>query len=114
MEFEDLQRLDMLGFDERTETWFVRSRESHRLMLTRRSLARLVQMYNSIHSGNTLALMERRELERMDESRRRQSAELRELRLQLDRAGRRRPLALLGRMCRGWIRRRPSGVRLHQ
>lgn len=114
MEFEDLQRLDMLGFDERTETWFVRPRDSHRLMLTRRSLARLIQMYNSIHSGNTLALMERRELERMDESRRRQAAELRDLRLRVDREGRRRPLALLGRIRRAWAGRRLRGLNLHQ
>ncbi len=114
MEFEDLQRLDMLGFDEQSETWFVRSRESHRLMLTRRSLARLVQMYNSIHSGNTLALMERRELERMDDSRRRQAAELRDLRLRVDRWSGRGPLAILGRIRTAWAWSRPAGRNLHQ
>jgi len=114
MEFEDLKRLDMLGFDERTETWFVRSRESHRLMLTRRSLARLVQMYNSIHSGNTLALMERRDLERMEESRRRQCADLRDLRLQLDRAKRRRPMALLARIRGAWSGLKSRDTALHQ
>lgn len=85
MDFEETRQLAHLGFDERTETFFVRPRPAQRLTLTRQSLARLVEMYNSIHQGLPLALMEEREVLRLEEIRRRQSAMLRELQQELER-----------------------------
>jgi hypothetical protein len=84
MDFEETHRLGAPGYDERTETWYVQQPESSRLMLTRQSLARLVQMYNSIHKGNTLVLLEQRELRRLEESRRRHSQALRDFYVSLD------------------------------
>jgi hypothetical protein len=91
MESEGANRLGVLSFDERTETWYVQPPESQRLMLTRQSLARLVQMYNSIHRGRALVLLERSELQRLEEARRRHSETIRDLHLALDRR-RRNPL----------------------
>jgi len=67
MDFDPTHRLAALGFDEKTETWYVQPPESHRLILTRQSLARLVQLYNSIHKGNPLVLAESRNLHRLEE-----------------------------------------------
>ena len=65
MEHEDTRRPGLIGYDERTETWFVRSADSQKLMLTRQSLARLVEMYNSVHTGRPIVLVEERELRRL-------------------------------------------------
>jgi len=70
VDFEETQRLGILAFDEKTETWFLRARESQRLMLTRQSLTRLVQMYNSIHRGSPLVLLAQTELRTLEEARR--------------------------------------------
>jgi hypothetical protein len=99
MDFEETHRLGMIGYDEKTETWYVQSTDSHRLMLTRHSLARLVQMYNSIHKGSALVLLEQRELRRLEETRRRHSEALRDLYLFLERRNRRGPLSRI----RAWI-----------
>jgi hypothetical protein len=71
MEHEDTRRPALIGYDERTETWFVRSEESQRLMLTRQSLAHLVEMYNSVHTGRPIVLVEERDLRRLREAGRR-------------------------------------------
>ncbi len=68
MEHEETRRPGLMGYDERTETWFVRSSESQRLMLTRHSLAHLVAMYNSVHTGRPIALVEERELRQLREA----------------------------------------------
>jgi hypothetical protein len=65
MEHEDGGRPGLIGYDERTETWFVRSADSQKLMLTRQSLARLVEMYNSVHTGRPIVLVEEREIRRL-------------------------------------------------
>jgi hypothetical protein len=85
MEHEDPPRLDLLAYDEKSETWYVQTCSSQRLMLTRKSLARLVQMYNSIHKGNPLVLLDQREVRRFEEVRRRHSEALRDLSLLLER-----------------------------
>jgi len=100
MEFEETHRLGMLGYDEKTETWFVQPRESHRLVLSRQSLAQLVQLYNSIHKTNGLALVNQKDLRAMEESRRRHSQTVRDLYLCLDRRQRRNPLNLARRCLR--------------
>jgi len=104
MDFEDTLRPGTLGYDERTETWFVRSRDAQRLMLTRRSLARLVEMYNSVHTGRPLSLVERKELESLEVAQLRQAEFLRQLRL--ERARQARPLAVLRRFFARLARRR--------
>jgi hypothetical protein len=65
MEHKDSGRSGLIGYDERTETWFVRSADSQKVMLTRQSLARLVEMYNSVHTGRLIVLLEERELRRL-------------------------------------------------
>lgn len=95
MDFEETRRLDFVGYDEKTETWYIQSRDSRPLLLTRQSLVRLVQLYNSIHKGSSLVLMEQRELRRMEEARQRHSEILRDLYLFMDRKERRRPHRLL-------------------
>jgi hypothetical protein len=65
MEYEETRRPGLIGYDERTETWYVRSADSQRLMLTRQSLTHLVEMYNSVYSGRPMALVEERELRRL-------------------------------------------------
>ena len=102
MEFEETHRLGTLGYDEKSETWYVQSRESHRVMLTRHSLARLVHLYNSIHKGNALVLLGQRELRHLEETRQRHSETLRDLYLALERKRRRTPLAILRRVLRAW------------
>jgi hypothetical protein len=71
MEYEDTRRPGLMGYDERTETWFIRSAESQRLMLTRQSLAHLIEMYNSVHTGRPLVLAEEREIHRLQVAHRR-------------------------------------------
>ena len=104
MDFEETHRLGTLGYDERTETWYVQPPETHRLALTRRSLARLVQMYNSIHRGKTLALIEHGEFRRLEETKRLHSQALRDLYEAIDR---RRP----GRWAWLWDLFRPQRTR---
>lgn len=65
MEHEDTRRPGLIGYDERTETWFVRAADTQKLMLTRQSLAHLVEMYNSVHTGRPIVLVEERELRRL-------------------------------------------------
>lgn len=79
MDIDEPRRLAQLGFDEKTETFFVQPQPEQRLTLTRPSLARLVEMYNSIHQGLPLVLIEERELARIEEIRQWQAAMLREL-----------------------------------
>jgi hypothetical protein len=107
MDSEDTRRLELLGYDEKSETWYIQARESGRLILSRQSLSRLVQMYNSIHKGSPLVLLEQRELRRMEETRQRHSEILRDLHLFLDRRERRRPLRLLRRIFSRLFGRRP-------
>ena len=57
-----------LGYDERSETWYVDPPDSHRLALTRSSLARFIQLYNSIHQGEPLVLLTLREMRRLEEA----------------------------------------------
>ncbi len=102
MDNEETYRSGTVGYDEKSETWYVHSSEAHRVMLTRRSLARLVQLYNSIHKGNALVLLEQRELRRIEETRQRHSEALRDLHLFVDRR-RRGPLGLLRRLLSGWL-----------
>lgn len=104
MDFEETRRLDLIGYDEKTETWYLQSRDSRPLQLTRPSLQRLVQLYNSIHKGNTLVLLEQREVRRLEETRQRHSAVLRDLYLFLDRKERRRPLRLVQRFIGATLR----------
>ena len=65
MESDELRHLDQLGFDEKTETWFVDTSETSRLALTRSTLEALVQLYNRIHRGNPLHVADQKTLHRM-------------------------------------------------
>lgn len=104
MDFEETRRLELLGYDERTETWYLQTRDARPLQLTRHSLQRLVQLYNSVHKGGALELIEKRELRRLEESRQRHSETLRDLYLFLDRQERRRPWRMLQRSFRALLR----------
>ena len=83
MENDELHRLDLIGFDERTETWFVDLRENSQLELSRSSLEGLVRLYNSIHRGNPLHLNDHRTLHQIEESNRRLTDTVRDLRRQV-------------------------------
>jgi hypothetical protein len=71
MEHEDTRRPGLMGYDEKSETWYLRSAETQRLMLTRQSLAHLVEMYNTVHTGRPMVLIEERDLRHLRELRRR-------------------------------------------
>jgi hypothetical protein len=73
VDFEETLRRSMVGYDEKTETWYLRARESQRLMLTRQSLNHLVTMYNGIHQGRPLVLLSRSDFDRLEEARREQA-----------------------------------------
>jgi hypothetical protein len=94
MEHEDTRRHGLIGYDERTETWFVRSPESQRLMLTRLSLTHLVEMYNSVHTGRRILLVEERELRQLQEA----ALQAEEARAIISEVLDRRPTGLLARM----------------
>jgi len=64
------QELYSIGYDERQEGWFVAIAGEPRLPLDRDTLAQLVSLYNEIHRGNALALLERRALLELGQERR--------------------------------------------
>jgi len=98
MDSGDTRRQELLGYDEKTETWYIQAREPGRLVLSQQSLNRLVHLYNSIHKGNPLVLLEQREVRRLEEHRHRSSVVLRDLNLLLDRRENRRPKSRLRRI----------------
>ncbi|MFH1145013.1 MAG: hypothetical protein V1774_10760 [Candidatus Eisenbacteria bacterium] len=55
--------------DERTETWHVRVDARGNIPLDRASLSHLVSLYNQIHRGNPLTLIERRTLHELGRER---------------------------------------------
>ncbi len=57
-------------FDERAESWYVSTGTSARVPLSRSSLQVLVSLYNEIHRGSQLTLIERRAMEELGEERR--------------------------------------------
>ncbi len=57
-------------FDEQREGWFVRSGSSGRIPLSRVSLGHLISLYNDIHHGAPLTLIERRAMEKLGQERR--------------------------------------------
>jgi hypothetical protein len=56
---EPSQDLHRVRYDERSEGWFVDLPADARLQLDRATLAHLVSLYNEIHRGNPLTLIER-------------------------------------------------------
>lgn len=109
MESDGLNRLDMLSFDERTETWYIDARDSRRLSLTRHTLEGLVHLYNAIHSGNPLSISERRTLRRLEENNQRLNEMVRDLYRAIDSRDRWRPDRIAGRIVRRLTRRRTHG-----
>lgn len=97
MESDELHRLEMLGFDEKAETWTLDMRETKKLMLTRQTLDGLVHLYNSVHTGNPLLLCDRRRLRRLEENNQRLSETIRDLYLQIDQRDQSRPGRILVR-----------------
>ncbi len=58
-----------LLFDERQERWLVELSSTRRIPLERYSIENLVALYNKIHRGNPLTLMEARIMEQLGEER---------------------------------------------
>jgi hypothetical protein len=52
-------------FDERQESWYVAHDTARRIPLSRGSLERLVSLYNNIHRGAPLTLLDRRTIEEL-------------------------------------------------
>ena len=73
------EQLYEVAFDERQERWYVAQRSDRRIQLSRASLQQLVSLYNRIHRGNPLTLIERRALEQLSEERRELHHTVREL-----------------------------------
>ena len=56
---EASQDLHRIRYDERSEGWYLGLPADSRLQLDRATLAHLVSLYNEIHRGNPLTLIER-------------------------------------------------------
>ena len=110
MEMDDASRVGLLGFDEKTESWYVDTGGAGRLPLCRLTLENLVEMHNSIHRGNRLLLGDEKTLRRLEENNRRLSSTIRDLYDHIDRERQRRPdrrlLRFLAGACR-FLRSRP-------
>ena len=63
MESEQSEHLYTVLFDERQESWYVTSGSSARICLSRVSLQHLVSLYNDIHRGAQLTLIDRKSME---------------------------------------------------
>ncbi len=103
MENDGLHRLDLLCFDERTETWFIDTREARRLTLTRQTLDGLVHLYNSVHTGSPLLLGDRRSYRRLEENNQKLSETIRDLYLYIDRRNRKGPRRVAARLIHGLL-----------
>jgi hypothetical protein len=79
MENDELPKVADVGFDERKETWFVDLRGQGRLELTRHTLAHLVRIYNEIHRGDPLYLLDQTRLNQMHTYNQRLSRTVRDL-----------------------------------
>ena len=105
MEGDESNRIGLLGFDERSETWFVEADDSGRFPLDRQSLAGLVQTYNTIHTGNRLRLEEEKTLRQLQENNERLRRTIRDLYLQIDGERRKHLVRRIAQIC-GGLRRR--------
>ncbi len=65
MEPDRLEHLYSVLFDERQESWYFTSPHSRRIPLTRATLHHLVSLYNDIHRGAPMSLVERRAVEQL-------------------------------------------------
>jgi hypothetical protein len=104
MENDGLHRIEMLGFDEKAETWFLDMRETRKMTLTRQTLNGLVHLYNSVHTGNPLLLSDRKTVRRLEENNQRLSETIRDLYLQLDLREQSRPHRVAARLVAGILR----------
>ena len=69
MHDERSQETYSIRFDERRESWYLAIPNDLRLGLDRTTLAHLISLYNEIHHGNPLTLIERRVLEKLSSER---------------------------------------------
>ena len=86
MEPDKSEHLGTLRFDEELETWFLHT-GSGRIPLSRVLLQHLVSLYNDIHRGSALTLVDRRALEELDRERRDLARDLPSLRDQIESEG---------------------------
>jgi hypothetical protein len=98
MDNDELESIGLLGFDEKTETWFIDTRESRRLLLDRQTIEGIVRVYNSIHSGNPLTLYDRRSVRRLEDDNRRLAHTIRDLYDHIDRERAREPRQIAQRI----------------
>jgi len=98
MENDELHRIGLLTYDEKTETWYIETGDVHRLTLSRQTLDGLLQLYNSIHTGNRLLLSDEKTLRRLEENNQRLSQTIRDLYLYADRERQNRPHRVIGRL----------------
>jgi hypothetical protein len=105
MENDELPKVADLGFDERKETWFVDLRGQGRLELTRQSLSHLVRIYNEIHRGDPLYLLDQARLNQIHNYNQKLSRTVRDLYRFIDKDREQRPLARLRRRILRALRR---------
>jgi hypothetical protein len=112
MENEDLPRVADVEFDERKETWYVDLRGQSRVELTRPALGNLVHLYNRIHRGDPLHLLDESRLHQIHHYNQRLSRTVRDLYLVIDKDREkrilRRLIGWLPRLLRRLRPRRPS------
>ncbi len=94
MESDELRSIGLLGYDEKTETWYIDTREARRFVLNRQTIEGVVHMYNSIHSGGRLRLTDERTVSDLEEKNRRLSRAVRDLHLAIERERGERPCAI--------------------
>ncbi len=70
MERDQSNHLYAVLFDERSETWMVHTGSARSIPLSRESLQHLVSLYNDIHRGAALTLIDRRALQELGAERR--------------------------------------------
>lgn len=84
-------------FHEQQECWYIATQADQPIQLSRASLQQLVSLYNEIHRGNPLTLVERRTMEQLGEERRELHDTVRQLYDYIDdeaSAGEKDPIAL--------------------
>ena len=108
MEPNQSEHLYSVLFDERQESWYVSPGSSRRIALSRVSLQHLISLYNDIHRGAPLTLIDRRAMEELGAERRELHDTVRSLYDYIDAEAQREetlttPLATLARWRSGLI-----------
>ena len=70
MDPEKISQPQNILFDERQECWYITTDDSKRIPLSRDSIHHMVSLFNEIHHGNPLTLMDNKAVEELGSERR--------------------------------------------